>query len=235
MSTMTDAIMQQVSEQMKKAVEVASSVRPFLHFEYVPTEGCEPSCRHDHTASPHHGERVQEAPRVGEDWRSWEEHRGHSIGANAYPHPRSSHGRPAKLTTASMPCATRSRRTAWPLTLKEGSPNSGRPLSAVQTGSSHAEEDARMTSVPKPQNAQKYCEFHEQNGHMITECRELRKALHELADKGQIDRFLKRGPRSSCGGPSRSLPRNKEVVLQPPPWCLEGNNDDVSHPHIITH
>ncbi|KAJ8425695.1 hypothetical protein Cgig2_018917 [Carnegiea gigantea] len=27
-----------------------------------------------------------------------------------------------------------------------------------------------------------------------TECRELRKALHELADKGQIDRFLKGGP-----------------------------------------
>ncbi|KAJ8453378.1 hypothetical protein Cgig2_008262 [Carnegiea gigantea] len=27
-----------------------------------------------------------------------------------------------------------------------------------------------------------------------TECRELKKALHELADKGQIDRFLKRGP-----------------------------------------
>ncbi|KAJ8421148.1 hypothetical protein Cgig2_027446 [Carnegiea gigantea] len=33
------------------------------------------------------------------------------------------------------------------------------------------------------------------NGHTTTECHELKKALHELADKGQIDRFLKRGPR----------------------------------------
>ncbi|KAJ8427297.1 LOW QUALITY PROTEIN: hypothetical protein Cgig2_002209 [Carnegiea gigantea] len=31
--------------------------------------------------------------------------------------------------------------------------------------------------------------------HTTTECRELKKALHELADMGQIDRFLKRGLR----------------------------------------
>ncbi|KAJ8426716.1 hypothetical protein Cgig2_004215 [Carnegiea gigantea] len=34
----------------------------------------------------------------------------------------------------------------------------------------------------------------QQNGHTTVECRELRKALHELANKGQIDYFLKRGP-----------------------------------------
>jgi len=36
-------------------------------------------------------------------------------------------------------------------------------------------------------NAEKYCEFHEQNGLMTADCRALRKALHELADKGHID------------------------------------------------
>jgi len=41
-----------------------------------------------------------------------------------------------------------------------------------------------MTAPPRPQKARKYCEFHEQNGHTTTECRELEKALHELADKG---------------------------------------------------
>ncbi|KAJ8437501.1 hypothetical protein Cgig2_007478 [Carnegiea gigantea] len=41
-----------------------------------------------------------------------------------------------------------------------------------------------MTSAPKSQNARKYYEFHEQNGHMNVECRELRKTLHELANKG---------------------------------------------------
>ncbi|KAJ8433991.1 LOW QUALITY PROTEIN: hypothetical protein Cgig2_012684 [Carnegiea gigantea] len=34
-----------------------------------------------------------------------------------------------------------------------------------------------------------------QSGHATTECPELKKALYELPDKGQIDRFLKRGPR----------------------------------------
>ncbi|KAJ8425383.1 hypothetical protein Cgig2_011767 [Carnegiea gigantea] len=33
------------------------------------------------------------------------------------------------------------------------------------------------------------------SGHTMTECRDLGKALHELADKGQINRFLKRRPR----------------------------------------
>jgi len=44
-----------------------------------------------------------------------------------------------------------------------------------------------MTAPPKLKNARKYYEFHEQSGHTTTECRELKKALHELADKGQMD------------------------------------------------
>jgi len=52
-----------------------------------------------------------------------------------------------------------------------------------------------MTMPPKSQNDRKYCKFHEESRHTTTECRELKKALHELADKGQIYRFLKRGPR----------------------------------------
>ncbi|KAJ8429721.1 hypothetical protein Cgig2_013793 [Carnegiea gigantea] len=51
-----------------------------------------------------------------------------------------------------------------------------------------------MTAPPRPQNTRKYCELHEQSGYTMIKCRELKKAFHELADKGQIDRFLKRGP-----------------------------------------
>ncbi|KAJ8426852.1 LOW QUALITY PROTEIN: hypothetical protein Cgig2_006527 [Carnegiea gigantea] len=79
-------------------------------------------------------------------------------------------------------------------------------------GSSYAEEVTLMTSASKPHNAWKYYEFHEQNGHTTVECRELRKALHELADKGQIDRFLKRGLRflrKECE-PTQSEPRDEE-------------------------
>ena len=51
-----------------------------------------------------------------------------------------------------------------------------------------------MTSALKPHSMRKYCELHEQHGHTTAGCRELRKALHDLANKGQIDFFLKRGP-----------------------------------------
>jgi len=51
-----------------------------------------------------------------------------------------------------------------------------------------------MTAPLESQNGWKYYKFHEKSGHTTTECLELKKTLHELADKGQIDRFLKRGP-----------------------------------------
>jgi len=48
-----------------------------------------------------------------------------------------------------------------------------------------------MNVALKQHNVHKYCEFHEQNGHTTAECRELKKAFYELADKWQIDWFLK--------------------------------------------
>ena len=41
-----------------------------------------------------------------------------------------------------------------------------------------------MTTPPKPHNARKCCKFHKQNAHTKAECHELKKVLHELADKG---------------------------------------------------
>lgn len=41
-----------------------------------------------------------------------------------------------------------------------------------------------MTTALKPHNAQKYYEFHKQNCHTTAEYRKLKKALHELTDKG---------------------------------------------------
>ncbi|KAJ8424431.1 hypothetical protein Cgig2_010660 [Carnegiea gigantea] len=80
-----------------------------------------------------------------------------------------------------------------------------------------------MITPPRPQNTRKYCEFYEQSGHAMTECRELKKALHELADKGQIDRFLKKGPR---------LRRQGQEPAPPPPWDEEWTTRRaLHHPH----
>jgi len=53
-----------------------------------------------------------------------------------------------------------------------------------------------IASAPKLRDVGKYCDFHEQNGHTTVECRELKKALHELMDKSQIDCFLKQRQRA---------------------------------------
>ncbi|KAJ8421674.1 hypothetical protein Cgig2_004471 [Carnegiea gigantea] len=83
-----------------------------------------------------------------------------------------------------------------------------------------------MTAPPRPQNARKYCEFHEQSGHTTTECRELKKALHELADKGQIDRFLKRGLR---------FLRQEQTPASPPPRDEECSTEIKVNPTGMIH
>ncbi|KAJ8430104.1 hypothetical protein Cgig2_007168 [Carnegiea gigantea] len=165
MSTMANTIMQQVSEQVKKAMEAVSSAKPLPRFDYVPTMGYEPSHRHGLMASHRHSDGVREGARPDRNGRSQGENRDRSGGADTLHSLCPSQERSTKSTTASTP----------------EHPMLKRPPS--------------MTSAPKPHNAQKYCEFHEQNGHMTAKCRELRKALREMADNGQIDRFLKRGSR----------------------------------------
>ncbi|KAJ8428924.1 hypothetical protein Cgig2_024889 [Carnegiea gigantea] len=91
MSTMTDTIMQQVSEQVKKVVRAASLARPVPCFKHMPSGGYERSCRRDPAISPCRSERIQEDPHGGGDH----------------------HGCLAWSSTASTPYATHSRQTAW--------------------------------------------------------------------------------------------------------------------------
>ncbi|KAJ8424281.1 hypothetical protein Cgig2_011182 [Carnegiea gigantea] len=165
---------------MEGHLEVANLARPLPHFDYVPTTGCEPSHRRACIPSPHHTEREQEASRS--NWSGQPYMGSHDRNADAATSP-SGHpmwGQMAKFTAASTPYATHSRRTTWSILMEvRGHPMLWRP--------------PPMTMPPKPHNARKYCEFHEQNMYTTAECYELKKALHELADKGQIDRFLKKG------------------------------------------
>ncbi|KAJ8420507.1 LOW QUALITY PROTEIN: hypothetical protein Cgig2_015271 [Carnegiea gigantea] len=87
-----------------------------------------------------------------------------------------------------------------------------------------------MTAPPKPQNAQKYYEFHEQSGHTTTEYRELKKALHELADKGQIDRFLRKGPRflRREPEPAQPQPRDEECSTEIMAMIVGGYEEGIT-------
>ncbi|KAJ8427765.1 hypothetical protein Cgig2_024309 [Carnegiea gigantea] len=89
-----------------------------------------------------------------------------------------------------------------------------------------------MTFGPKHHNVQKYYEFHEQNGYTTAECRELRKALHELADKGQINCFLKRGITRSAWnaqlrGAQQVLTAKQGTQVMVPTIVFDGR--DTSH------
>ncbi|KAJ8440066.1 hypothetical protein Cgig2_025545 [Carnegiea gigantea] len=88
-----------------------------------------------------------------------------------------------------------------------------------------------MTSAPKTQNARKYCEFHEQNGRTTAECRgahgsyegtvSLHGPNHEMKS---VHRNSSNCYRLNFGGPDRSLPLNKEVASQSPPWKFHGHH-----------
>ena len=61
-----------------------------------------------------------------------------------------------------------------------------------------------MAAPPKLYNAGKYWEFHKRNGHTVAKCRELKKALYELANKGHVDHFVKRDSRVFNKGKAKS-------------------------------
>ncbi|KAJ8427828.1 hypothetical protein Cgig2_001639 [Carnegiea gigantea] len=194
MSTMTGTIMQQISKQVKKAVEAVSSAWPLPCFKYVPAAGCEPFYRHAPVASHHHSGGRREAPCADRNDRSRAKNCDSSVGAKALHSHRPSHGRPVRSTTASTPYATHSRRSSW-------------------------FEDARAPYADKATPDDLSTKALKRKGHTTAKCRELRKALHELADKGQIGRFLKKGP--------HFLLEEHEPV-QPEPWDEECSMEIVA-------
>ncbi|KAJ8426092.1 LOW QUALITY PROTEIN: hypothetical protein Cgig2_006573 [Carnegiea gigantea] len=188
-SSMTDAISHQVTEQANRAMKEANSARPLPHLDYIPTLRGEPSHR----------------PKAGV---------------------RSIPVRPKQLAlygAAGSKCnpvaaprrGQRPNRRLLPHPMQPipgGTPG----LKSKNRLPSLRERPPPMTAPPKPQNARKYCEFHEQSGHTTIECRKPKKALHELVDKGQIDRFLKRGSRflRREQEPAQPQPRDKECLIE---------------------
>ncbi|KAJ8432296.1 hypothetical protein Cgig2_019225 [Carnegiea gigantea] len=96
---------------------------------------------------------------------------------------------------ASTLYATHSQRTAWLKKYEHTSKPRGEALGRRCTHEPHLARE-----LPKPHNPRKYYEFHEQNEHTTTECRELMKALHKLANKGQIDGASVPSQRTSSRG-----------------------------------
>jgi len=84
MATMTDTILQQVIEKVKKStMESVSSMRPQPAFDYVPTAGYEPSHRCAPAESLRRSDEVREAAWPERNGQSHERNHGHSMGDDA--------------------------------------------------------------------------------------------------------------------------------------------------------
>ncbi|KAJ8419455.1 hypothetical protein Cgig2_005788 [Carnegiea gigantea] len=173
---MTDTIMEQVIEQVKKAMDAPNSVRLLPHFAYMPTTGCEPSHKHIPIVSHCHNEE----------------------------------GRPIMRRKL--------RPVYWSGRPTKPSPEPG------TTGKVNHDLNVIYNAFPM------YClyyEFHGQNEHTTAGCRGLRKALHELVDKGSIDHFLKRGSwfLQKEREPTRPEPHEKEYSTKMVATIASGYTD----------
>ncbi|KAJ8420685.1 hypothetical protein Cgig2_017153 [Carnegiea gigantea] len=149
-------------------MEAVNSARLLLTFDYVPTARLREVIR---------SERNRQSPDGNHDC---------SMGLDSQQARQAALGRLANFAIASTPYATHSQRTTWfkeqEQTLK---PREG--ASWRNKGISHVEK------VPTDDHGSKttQCMFHKQNGYTNFECKELKKALHELADKRPDRPFLK--------------------------------------------
>ncbi|KAJ8421916.1 hypothetical protein Cgig2_021605 [Carnegiea gigantea] len=181
-------------------MEAASSAQPLPHFDYVPIRGCEPSYKRAPMASHPYGIGMREATHVDRDDQLQEENCGRSIGANALSSRCPSHGRLTKSTTTLTLNKSRD--------LDEKVQDDDGPLSEHP----HGGEGSPYTEKTTPDDLST-------ESSQCAECRELRKALHKLADKEQMDRFLKRGP---C------FLRNEREPVWPKPQEKEYSTETVA-------
>ncbi|KAJ8419305.1 LOW QUALITY PROTEIN: hypothetical protein Cgig2_007976 [Carnegiea gigantea] len=175
MTTMTDTILQQVIGQVKKTMEAVNLARPLPTLDYVPTAGCEPSHRHAPL-----GRNIEVTK-----WEGLSERNGQSRDIN---HDRSMGVDPLQTRRATPSRLANSATISTP-TLERESLGESILLSVAQLGSvlvvlPHEGPPLHQESK-KPTNGSK--------GKPHAE--DFKKALHELADKGQLGRFLNRGPR----------------------------------------
>ncbi|KAJ8431101.1 LOW QUALITY PROTEIN: hypothetical protein Cgig2_027408 [Carnegiea gigantea] len=160
---MTNIIMQQITKQVKKAMEAAKSARPLPALEYMPTTDCEPSHKHAPITSHRPSDEVREAARPDRDGRSYSENRDQSSGCPTKPSAEPgvtsevNYGLDAIRNSFLMHCLVPEVKKHQML-----------------------KRPRLITTAPKLHNVQKYYEFHK---HTTTECRELRKTLYELAEQ----------------------------------------------------
>ncbi|KAJ8435864.1 LOW QUALITY PROTEIN: hypothetical protein Cgig2_028572 [Carnegiea gigantea] len=176
MSTTIDTIMQQVFEQVKKAVEAASSARPLPCFNYLPTIGCEPCHRHTPGVSQCHSDGMREAPHTDRN--------GRSLCPTQSPLEPGTAGKvnySLSCTQHTLDEPPGSRRRSKPQDLKGKVQDGDEPLSVASSVNARAVPLETGTTTPDDLNTKTPHEFYEQNEHMPTECRELTKALYELA------------------------------------------------------
>ena len=49
----------------------------------------------------------------------------------------------------------------------------------------------RVSTSQNRRNIDIWCDYHKEDDHTLSQCRELKKVLDKLADEGKLDRYLK--------------------------------------------
>ncbi|KAJ8427753.1 hypothetical protein Cgig2_008557 [Carnegiea gigantea] len=207
MSTMAETILHQVAEQVKKAMDTAGLAQPVA------------------VGGPPIGRKA------GRPFASWNMAERRDVQRRSLlPDPHKE-----KLQSRQLPPLPMRHTLGGPHGLKNMNRLLGRGErtqagDAPVRGHPMLHQPPPITAPPKPQNARKYCEFHEQSRHTTTECRELKKALHELANKGQIDRFLKKGPLflRQEQAPAPPPPREEECSTKVMATIVGGYREEIT-------
>lgn len=79
-----------------------------------------------------------------------------------------------------------------------------------------------LQSPPSVRDKKKYCRFHKDHGHYTEDCRDLKKQIEELIQRGKLQRYIKRGEASRYGKKDHPGGFQKSEDQPPHPQSAKG-------------
>ena len=77
-----------------------------------------------------------------------------------------------------------------------------------------------LHSSPSVREKRKYCHFNKDHGHYTEDCKDLKKQIEELIQKGNLQKFVKKGessrPRGDDGERHQTIPKDEAKIFNFP-------------------